>query len=77
MNDKKIRDGYVSASDVFAQSRNIITIDLERYVESYLEDDNSVEAAYFDDFSEIDLEDNVYTDQDTVIQDEPLTIPVA
>ena len=73
---KNIVDGTISGVDIFEQSRGVITIKLDRDIEYYLEDDSSVDAAYFDNFSEIDLEVNVYTAQDTIIQDEPLTIPV-
>lgn len=74
---KNIVDGTISGIDIFEQSRGVIMLQIDRDIGYYLEDDNSIDAAYFDDFSEINLEVNVYTDQDTIIQDEPLTIPVA
>lgn len=71
---KNVVDGTISAVDIFEQSIGVITVQIDRDIEYYLEDDNSVDAAYFDNLSEIDLEVNVYTDQDTIIQDEPLTL---
>ena len=71
---KNIVDGTISGVDIFEQSRGIVTIKLDRDIEHYLEDDSSVEAAYFENFSEINLEVNVYTAQDTIIKDEPLTL---
>lgn len=73
---KNVVDGTISAVDIFEQSIGVITVQIDRDIEYYLEDDNSVDAAYFDNLSEIDLEVNVYTAQDTIIQDEPLTISV-
>ena len=71
---KNIVNGTISGVDIFEQSRGIVTIKLDRDIEHYLEDDSSVEAAYFDNFSEINLEVNVYTAKDTIIKDEPLTL---
>lgn len=71
---KNIIDGTISGIDIFEQSRGVILLQIDRYIEYYLEDDSSVNTEYFDDFSEINLEVNVYTNQDTIIQDEPLTL---
>lgn len=71
---KNVVDGAISSVDIFEQSRGIITIKLDRDIEHYLEDDNSVDATYFNDFSEINFEVNVYTVQDTIIKDEPLAL---
>lgn len=71
---KTVVDGTISGVDIFEQSRGVITVKLDRDIQYYLEDNSLVESTYFNDFSEINLELNVYTDQDTIIHDEPLTI---
>ena len=77
---KNVEDGYVSGVDIFGQSRGIITVQLDSEIEHYLKDDSTIETAYFDDFSEINLDVTIYTGwtgHNTVIEDEPLTISVA
>lgn len=77
VSSKNIEDGYVSGVDIFGQSRGIITVQLDSEIEHYLKDDSTIETAYFDDFSEINLDVTIYTGwtgHNAVIEDEPLTI---
>lgn len=71
---KSVADGTVSYIDVCGQSRGLITIKLDRDIEDYLEDNSLVENTYFDNLQEINLEVNIRTPQDTIVQDEPLTL---
>ncbi len=71
---KNVVDGTAAYTDVCGQSRGLITIKLDRDIEDYLEDNSLVEATYFDNLQEINLEVNIRTPQDTIIKGEPLTL---
>ena len=71
---ENVVEGTAAYTDVCGQSRGLITIKLDRDIEDYLEDNSLVEATYFDNLQEINLEVNIRTPQDTIIKGESLTL---